>query len=69
MWEEVCQLASTISYSVEEDSMIWQFTSNGSYSVESLYKIVNFRGVNPVFFFGYLIYIRFHLEFTTSFGC
>lgn len=47
LWEEVCQLASTISFS-EEDSLIWQFSSNGVHSVQSLYKIINFRGVQPV---------------------
>jgi hypothetical protein len=37
LWEEVCQLASTISFSEEEDSLIWQFSSNGVHSVQSLY--------------------------------
>jgi hypothetical protein len=48
LWEEVCQLVSTISFSEEEDSLIWQFSSNGVYNVQSLYKIINFRGVQPV---------------------
>ena len=29
--------------------MIWQYNSNGIYSTQSLYKIINFRGVQPVF--------------------
>ena len=32
----------------EEDEMIWQFTSSGVYSSQSLYKIINFRGIKPV---------------------
>lgn len=28
--------------------MIWQFTSSGKYSSQSLYKIINFRGIKPV---------------------
>ena len=48
LWEEVCQLASTIKFSEEEDSMIWQFSSKGIYNVQSLYKIINFRGIQPV---------------------
>jgi hypothetical protein len=48
LWDEVCQIASTISFTEEEDSMVWQFSSNGRYSVQSLYKIVNFRGIQPV---------------------
>jgi hypothetical protein len=49
MWLEVMQIASTINFSGEEDSMIWQFSSNGVYSSQSLYKIINNRGVLPVF--------------------
>lgn len=48
MWEEVCQFASTICFSDEEDSLIWQFTSNGIFSTQFLYKIVHFRGVKPM---------------------
>jgi len=47
-WNEVVQLASTITFSFEEDTMIWRFSSNGIYSSQSLYKIINFRGVMPV---------------------
>jgi len=28
--------------------MIWQFSSNGVYSTQSLYKVINFRGIQPV---------------------
>jgi hypothetical protein len=49
MWLEVVQLASTISFSEDEDNMIWQFTSNGIYSSQFLCKIINFRGILPVF--------------------
>jgi len=46
-WMEVCQLASTISFTSEEDSLIWQFSSKGSYSTQTLYKVINFRGIHP----------------------
>jgi hypothetical protein len=49
LWDEVCQIASTIIYKNEEDSMVWQFSSSGQFSVQSLYKIVNFRGIQQVF--------------------
>jgi hypothetical protein len=48
IWLEIVQLASTISFSDEEDSLIWQFNSNGIYSSQSLYKVINFRGIMPV---------------------
>jgi hypothetical protein len=32
MWLEVLQLASSIDFSEEEDSLIWHFSSNGIYS-------------------------------------
>ena len=49
LWLEVVQLASTISFTDEEDSLIWQFKSHGVYSSQSLYKVINFRGISPVF--------------------
>jgi hypothetical protein len=49
LWSEVLQLASTIEFSEEEDSLIWHFSSNGSYSSQSLYKIINHRGILPVY--------------------
>ena len=47
-WLEVVQLAETIRFEEEEDALIWQFNSSGIYSSQSLYKIVNFRGVKQV---------------------
>ena len=49
MWLEVVQIASTIEFSDNEDSLIWQFTSDRVYTSQSLYKIVSFRGVIPTF--------------------
>lgn len=46
-WLEIVELAATISLS-DEESLIWQFSSNGVYSSQSLYKVINFRGVLPV---------------------
>lgn len=48
-WDDVIQLASTITFSDNPDKMVWRFTSNGTYSSQSLYKIVNFRGIKPVY--------------------
>ena len=48
LWLEVVQLVSTVHLSDEEDEMIWKFTSKGTYSSQSLYKVINFRGVKLV---------------------
>jgi hypothetical protein len=48
LWMEIVQIASTINFSDEEDALIWKFSSNGSYSSQSLYRVINSRGVMPV---------------------
>ena len=47
-WEELTQIASNISLNNEEDAPVWRFTSNGQYSVQSLYAVLSFRGVMPI---------------------
>jgi hypothetical protein len=37
-----------VHLSDEEDEMIWKFTSKGTYSSQSLYKVINFRGTKQV---------------------
>jgi hypothetical protein len=49
MWEEIVLLAATVEFSDCEDSMISQFSCSGFYSSQSLYKVLNFRGVQPVY--------------------
>jgi hypothetical protein len=50
IWLEIVQLASTITFSEEEDdALVWKFTSNGVYTTQSLYRVINFRGTRPVY--------------------
>jgi hypothetical protein len=49
MWLELKQIVSLVELVEEEDSIIWQYNSSGRYSVQSLYAIVNDRGVKPVY--------------------
>ena len=37
-----------VSFSDEEDEMIWQFNSSRVYSSQSLYKVINFRGIKSM---------------------
>jgi hypothetical protein len=48
LWHELCSIAESITFSGEEDTIIWSFSSTGTYSVQSLYGVINFRGVTPV---------------------
>jgi hypothetical protein len=47
-WLEIVELVASIQLTEEEDEMIWQFNSSGIYSSQSLYKIINFRGIKSV---------------------
>jgi hypothetical protein len=49
MWEEVVNIASTLTLSSVEDELIWCFHSSSVYSSQSLYKMINFRGVTLVY--------------------
>jgi hypothetical protein len=48
-WNELVQIADSIRLSDEEDAIIWQFSSKGRYTVQSLYAIVNDMGVRHVY--------------------
>ena len=48
VWLEVVALVSTINLTDEEDEMVWLYNSSGVYSSQSLYKIINFRGIKTV---------------------
>jgi hypothetical protein len=45
VWLEVVALVSTINLTDDEDEMVWLFNSSIVYSSQSLYKIINFRGI------------------------
>jgi hypothetical protein len=42
-------IISLVELVEEEDNIIWQYTSSGKFSVQSLYAIVNDRGVKHVY--------------------
>jgi hypothetical protein len=48
-WYELLEIARSIFFSREEDQLIWQYNSSGVYSSSSLYAIINFKGVTPVY--------------------
>ena len=44
LWYELVNLMDSITFSEQEDQIIWNYTS-GKYTVQSLYAVINFRGV------------------------
>jgi hypothetical protein len=48
-WQELEEIVSSIIYSDDCDSLTWQYESSGIYSTSSLYAIVNFGGVMPIY--------------------
>jgi hypothetical protein len=48
-WHELLEIASSLKLGEEEDDNIWQYSSSRIYSVQSLYAIVNNRGVKQVY--------------------
>jgi hypothetical protein len=39
-WLEILQIAESLQFSDEKDVVIWQLSSNGKYSVQTLYAVV-----------------------------
>jgi hypothetical protein len=48
-WYALEAIAKSICLSDETDSLIWQYNSSGVYSASSLYAIINYRGITPIF--------------------
>jgi hypothetical protein len=48
-WLEILEIAREIKFNDSRDLLIWKYESNGVYSSKSLYAIVNFRGVQPIY--------------------
>jgi hypothetical protein len=48
-WFEIEQIANSISFSGDCDSLIWTYDSSGQFSTSSCYSIISFRGVTPVY--------------------
>jgi hypothetical protein len=48
-WLELKQIVSLVDLVEEDDNIIWQYNFSGRFSVQSLYAVVNDRGVKPVY--------------------
>ena len=48
-WYELAEIAKDINFSGDSDALICQLENNGVYSMSSLYSVINFLGVQPLF--------------------
>lgn len=48
-WYELVEITSILESTIEEDNIMWAFSSTGTYRVQSLYAIITHRGVLPVY--------------------
>jgi hypothetical protein len=48
-WFELKEIVSSVVYYQEGDALVWAYESKEVYSTQSLYAIINFRGVQPVY--------------------
>jgi len=46
--EKILGIVGAINIFEEPDSAVWTFNSNGIDSVQSLYAVIGFRGVQPI---------------------
>jgi hypothetical protein len=47
--QEIVQVASSVQFQDEDDAIIWQFESSGRFSVQSLYSVINCRGIKSIY--------------------
>jgi hypothetical protein len=48
-WYELVGIVTEITYDNGGDALVWQYESKGTCTSQSLYAVINFRGVTPVF--------------------
>jgi hypothetical protein len=49
MWSELVGLVDDTSLSGEDDQILWSYTTTGKYSVQTLYAVINHRGMTHRF--------------------
>jgi hypothetical protein len=49
MWYELLGIVKNLNLQEDDDKIMWSFSSNGKFSVQSLYAVINHRGVVPVY--------------------
>jgi hypothetical protein len=65
-WLEPKQIVEDVHFEEENDCIIWQYSSSGKYSMQTLYAVINNNGVRQVY--TPLVWSQFHLSYTFSLG-
>jgi hypothetical protein len=64
LWEELVSIASAIVLAESVDEPAWQFNYVEVYSSQSLYGVIKFRGVVPVFVPACLFFLAYAITFS-----
>ena len=48
-WHQLVEVVGSVVLTDDIDALIWQLDNKGVYSTSSLYHIINFRGVQPIY--------------------
>ena len=48
-WLALITITESITFSEDCDAIIWSFDNSSKFSVQAMYKIVSFRGIQPVY--------------------
>jgi hypothetical protein len=48
-WDELMMVVENVVLSEETDALVWCYDSAGVYSSQSMYVVINYRGVTPVY--------------------
>lgn len=49
LWYELLSIIKDVHLNDESDQIIWSFSSNGKFSVQPLYAVINHHGVTPIY--------------------
>ena len=48
-WKDLVNILRLTTFSTDDDSLMWQYETKGACSSKSLYVIINFRGIQPLY--------------------
>jgi hypothetical protein len=49
VWHDLCAIVEDIRFGNEPDTLIWCYTKTGTYTTQSFYVIINYKGITPLY--------------------